>query len=229
MGAGATWPQGSHGICGDPAAGPLDHEAGGAHWSGAVQGWYHDGQALNLTVTVTAFHKGRFQFRICRIAGTGALAAASGICKGAAGLSHRDPTPPLPRCIDADVASEKAQLTEACLDSNALVQANVPGAQVRGANRHRGMRSASRPPLKAQHGPPVMPSQLCRCRRPGTPTTTWGRLAEPLSTLWRTSSRRQASTACRLSHVPPSRPPPMPPLLPLPSCWKLRCAPACRG
>ena len=99
VGAGATWPQGSHGICGDPAAGPLDHEAGGAHWSGAVQGWYHDGQVLNLTVTVTAFHKGRFQFRICRIAGTGALAAAGGICKGAAGISHRDPTPPLPRCM----------------------------------------------------------------------------------------------------------------------------------
>ena len=38
---------------------------------------------------------------------------------------------------DADIASEKAQLTEACLDSNVLVQANVPGAQVRGANRRR--------------------------------------------------------------------------------------------
>ena len=46
---------------------------------------------VELKVVVSAFHKGRFLFRICKINGRG------------------------------DAASERAQLTEACLDSNILV------------------------------------------------------------------------------------------------------------
>ncbi|KAL4857482.1 Peptidyl-prolyl cis-trans isomerase FKBP13 [Chlorella vulgaris] len=97
----ASFPNGAHGLCGDLAAGPLRHEAGGALWTGRPTAVLREGSVVYLNVTVTAFHKGRFEFRICRVDGT-------------------------------DVASEKAQLTEACLDQHALVQANVPGAQAPG-------------------------------------------------------------------------------------------------
>ncbi len=66
-----TWPEGVHGMCGDPAAGPLRHEAGGDRWTGTARATYSEGAVLNMTVYVAAFHKGRFSFRICRISGTG--------------------------------------------------------------------------------------------------------------------------------------------------------------
>lgn len=54
---------------------------------------YVEGQVINLEVVVTAFHQGRFAFRICKIAGRG------------------------------DPAGERRQLTEDCLDQNHLVRA----------------------------------------------------------------------------------------------------------
>jgi len=66
---GATWPEGQHGLCGDPAPSDRPHEAGGRFWTGAVTGTYTEGQVANLTVKLTAHHMGRFGFRICRVAG----------------------------------------------------------------------------------------------------------------------------------------------------------------
>lgn len=56
---------------GDPAAGPLRHEVGGSLYTGAVAATWREGAVVNITVAITAFHKGRFGLRICRIQGTG--------------------------------------------------------------------------------------------------------------------------------------------------------------
>ena len=104
MSGGATWPNGSHGLCGDPAsaAAPRSLEAGGAAYTGAVGGQYSQGAVLTAVVAVTAFHQGRFGLRVCRVPGA------------------------------PDAAAEPAALTEACLDANVLVQAGVAGAQAPG-------------------------------------------------------------------------------------------------
>ena len=188
---GAAWPGGKWGHCGDPAAGPLRHEAGGAMWlqggGGKPAAEWRAGSVVTLTSRITAFHKGRLGFRICRIQGTGALlcsaswqaaahvrgAAHRGVAAGGrepvpagaaagggAGIAltpagrcsqQRAPaphqrSPPIPALISpaplphhttphswqADVASERAQLTEACLEAGVLRQADVPGAQAPG-------------------------------------------------------------------------------------------------
>lgn len=89
---GAAWPGGKWGHCGDPAAGPLRHEAGGAMWtaggSGKPVAVWRAGDIVTLTSRLTAFHKGRLGFRICRIQGTGeslvqlARAAGEGAAPG---------------------------------------------------------------------------------------------------------------------------------------------------
>ena len=60
----------------EKAAGPLRHEAGGAMWlqggSGKPAAEWRAGSVVTLTTRITAFHKGRLGFRICRIQGTGA-------------------------------------------------------------------------------------------------------------------------------------------------------------
>lgn len=152
---GADWPNGQHGMCGDPAAGPRPHEAGGSLWTGAATGVYEEGSVLDLKVTVTAFHKGRFSFRVCRIEGAGEDRGSGGRLRDGEGAQagrgcgrisfpvacRRTSGRGWSRCnlnillfpamsAGADVASERAQLTEACLDRNILRQANVPGAQV---------------------------------------------------------------------------------------------------
>ncbi|PSC73577.1 chitin binding domain-containing [Micractinium conductrix] len=61
-------------MCGDPWPSDRPHEAGGRYWFGTVTGSYEEGQAVNLTVRLTAAHKGRFLFRVCRIVGAGVAA-----------------------------------------------------------------------------------------------------------------------------------------------------------
>lgn len=68
---GLKWPAGSHGLCGDASADatPRKHEAGGKYWTGKITGSYIEGQVIKLSVLLTAYHKGRFGFRICKISG----------------------------------------------------------------------------------------------------------------------------------------------------------------
>lgn len=94
-----TWPAGVHGLCGDPYKGPRDHEAGGPFATGDVGGVFEEGTVMPIDVVVTAHHKGRFQFRICRVAAP----------------------PPEQGWVDA----ERQQLSEECLYQHQLTQANV--------------------------------------------------------------------------------------------------------
>ncbi|GAB4821063.1 hypothetical protein N2152v2_008109 [Parachlorella kessleri] len=68
----AQWPRGrgGHGLCGDPEAQvPHHHEVGGVHATGKIAGTYTEGQVVQFEIVITAFHMGRFGFRICRIQG----------------------------------------------------------------------------------------------------------------------------------------------------------------
>ena len=99
---GTVYPKNSglHGMCGDPAKGPLDHEAGGKFATGDITGIYVEGGLIHLATAMSTYHKGMIEYRICRFpAGSGP-------------------------------AAEKAALTEACLDEHILTQADIPGAQV---------------------------------------------------------------------------------------------------
>ncbi len=68
---GQTWPAGNHGLCGDAFSNPTprNHEAGGKYWTGKVAGTYVEGQVVKFTTVLTAYHKGRLGFRICKING----------------------------------------------------------------------------------------------------------------------------------------------------------------
>ncbi|KDD72986.1 hypothetical protein H632_c2659p0, partial [Helicosporidium sp. ATCC 50920] len=103
VGGGRTWPVGDHGMCGDPysTAVPRPHESGGAHYTGTIAATWTEGNTVEIKTVITAFHMGRFGFRICKVNGNSAQA-------------------------------ERTQLTDACLDQNILVQADVPGAQAPG-------------------------------------------------------------------------------------------------
>lgn len=59
--AGGTlvWPNGNHGICGDPAAGPQTMAIGGSAYTGASGGAYVEGSVMTAVTEITAFHMGR--------------------------------------------------------------------------------------------------------------------------------------------------------------------------
>lgn len=69
---GKSWPSKHHGLCGDPfsQATPRNHEAGGKYWSGRPTATYQKGQIVQFTTQLSAFHRGRLGFRICKIVGT---------------------------------------------------------------------------------------------------------------------------------------------------------------
>ncbi|KFM24396.1 hypothetical protein F751_3114 [Auxenochlorella protothecoides] len=99
-GGSLEWPAGRHGMCGDPYTGERKHEYGGVSATGTITGTYTEGQVVNMTIVITAAHKGRFMFRVCVI---------------------QDPT------------SERAELTDECLNQHILMQADVAGAQNAGS------------------------------------------------------------------------------------------------
>ena len=60
---------GKCGLCGDPYQGPLEHEAGGQFATGTIAAEYTSGSAIDVTVQITANHKGWFEFRLCDTVG----------------------------------------------------------------------------------------------------------------------------------------------------------------
>lgn len=88
---GRTWPKTLHGVCGDPAKGPLDHEAGGKFATKKITGVYKRGQVVALRIKLTAPHGGRFSFGVCRVPD------------------------------GADAAAERRAVTQQCLDANRLI------------------------------------------------------------------------------------------------------------
>jgi len=57
---------GKCGICGDPYNGPKPHEApGGKYANGIIVDTYQPGQEVQVTIEVTANHKGYFEFKLC--------------------------------------------------------------------------------------------------------------------------------------------------------------------
>ncbi|XP_005092455.1 uncharacterized protein LOC101859842 [Aplysia californica] len=56
---------GKCGVCGDPWNGPLDNEAGGKYATGIIVRKYRTGQVIDVTVELTANHKGYFEFHVC--------------------------------------------------------------------------------------------------------------------------------------------------------------------
>ena len=53
------------GICGDSFNGRLSNQAGGQYATGVIAATYLQGQEINITVQITANHKGFFEFRLC--------------------------------------------------------------------------------------------------------------------------------------------------------------------
>lgn len=90
---GRTWPNSKHGVCGDPASGPLDHEAGGKYATKQITAAYVKGQRITLRVKITAPHGGRFLFGVC----------------------------PVPD--GASATEERRVVTQACFDKNRLKNA----------------------------------------------------------------------------------------------------------
>ncbi|BFZ03830.1 hypothetical protein BsWGS_06869 [Bradybaena similaris] len=56
---------GKCGVCGDPWNGPREHEAGGKFANGIIVRKYDVGQVIDITIDLTANHKGYFEFNIC--------------------------------------------------------------------------------------------------------------------------------------------------------------------
>nr|KAG5714949.1 hypothetical protein BaRGS_000437 [Batillaria attramentaria] len=56
---------GKCGLCGDPWPGPRDNEPGGKYATGMISKKYSAGQVIQVTVQLTANHKGWFEFRLC--------------------------------------------------------------------------------------------------------------------------------------------------------------------
>ncbi|XP_072945000.1 uncharacterized protein [Epargyreus clarus] len=59
---------GKCGICGDPfdMPEPRAHEIGGTYGSGEIVAHYDQGQVITVTVELSAYHKGYWEFRICK-------------------------------------------------------------------------------------------------------------------------------------------------------------------
>ncbi|XP_056009098.1 uncharacterized protein LOC130051286 [Ostrea edulis] len=57
---------GKCGICGDPYNGAKPHEAGGKYATGFITETYRQGQEIDATVELTAAHRGKFFFKICK-------------------------------------------------------------------------------------------------------------------------------------------------------------------
>ena len=90
------YPNGKHGVCGDPATGDRPHEAGGPRSNGGkVVATYKSGDTVDLEVVITANHWGKFQFKVC----------------------------PLPRA-SMSPQEERAFATQACFDRNVLRNAD---------------------------------------------------------------------------------------------------------
>lgn len=60
------YPLSRHGMCGDPADGPREHEAGGRFATGKVTGYYRQGGRIRLTTSITTDHRGMIEYRVCR-------------------------------------------------------------------------------------------------------------------------------------------------------------------
>ncbi|CAH1794948.1 unnamed protein product [Owenia fusiformis] len=56
---------GKCGVCGDPYQGPFHNEAGGKYANGIIVQQYEVNDIINITVELSANHKGWFEFRIC--------------------------------------------------------------------------------------------------------------------------------------------------------------------
>jgi hypothetical protein len=60
VGAGFTWPEGKHGECGNHWDQPLKYDA-----PGPIQNTYTEGGVIEVTMDITAYHKGRFALYLC--------------------------------------------------------------------------------------------------------------------------------------------------------------------
>ena len=69
-------------------------------------GTYTEGAVLNVSITITAHHNGRFGFRVCRVAA--------------------------PPAAGSWTSAEQAQMSNACLDQHVLTQPNTAAAQTPG-------------------------------------------------------------------------------------------------
>ena len=58
--------QGKCGLCGDPFQWERRNEAGGVYATGTIVQQYNSGSNINVTVEVTANHKGWHEFRLCK-------------------------------------------------------------------------------------------------------------------------------------------------------------------
>ena len=63
---GTVYPNSIHGMCGDRAVGPLEHEAGGKFATGEITGTYEQGGLIRLAVGMSTYHKGAVEYRICK-------------------------------------------------------------------------------------------------------------------------------------------------------------------
>ena len=57
---------GACGLCGDAYDGPRENEAGGRYATGTIVKQYSSGKVIEVTVHVTANHRGYHQFRLCK-------------------------------------------------------------------------------------------------------------------------------------------------------------------
>ncbi|OWF49967.1 hypothetical protein KP79_PYT23205 [Mizuhopecten yessoensis] len=57
---------GKCGVCGDPFQGPFENEAGGKYATGTIVRYYDiTEEYINVTVDISAHHRGQFEFRLC--------------------------------------------------------------------------------------------------------------------------------------------------------------------
>lgn len=61
------WGHGGCGVCGDARFGSRDHELGGTYGAGVITGTYEEGGVVDITLDITANHRGSMQFRVCNV------------------------------------------------------------------------------------------------------------------------------------------------------------------